>query len=103
MTLLLTQGNALKIPLADESVHCCITSPPYWGLRSYSGEQSQVWGGDPDCVHEWGNDVVKPSNVWGTPNKNSEPGTGSHGIGGGENVSIVGDTASNFCLHCAHA
>lgn len=21
--------------LADESVHCCITSPPYWGLRDY--------------------------------------------------------------------
>ena len=21
--------------LPDESVHCCITSPPYWGLRSY--------------------------------------------------------------------
>ncbi len=33
--LLLTQGNALKIPLADESVHCVVTSPPYWGLRDY--------------------------------------------------------------------
>lgn len=21
--------------LADKSVHCCVTSPPYWGLRSY--------------------------------------------------------------------
>jgi DNA modification methylase len=21
--------------LADESVHACITSPPYWGLRDY--------------------------------------------------------------------
>lgn len=21
--------------LPDESVHCCVTSPPYWGLRSY--------------------------------------------------------------------
>lgn len=21
--------------LPDASVHCCITSPPYWGLRSY--------------------------------------------------------------------
>lgn len=21
--------------LPDESVHCCITSPPYYGLRSY--------------------------------------------------------------------
>ena len=40
MTLLLTQGNALTIPLADESVHCVVTSPPYWGLRDYGiGDQ----------------------------------------------------------------
>jgi DNA modification methylase len=35
VSLLLTQGNALQIPLADESVHCVVTSPPYWGLRDY--------------------------------------------------------------------
>ena len=29
------QGNALQIPLADQSVHCVVTSPPYWGLRDY--------------------------------------------------------------------
>ncbi len=28
-------ANALHIPLADESVQMCVTSPPYWGLRSY--------------------------------------------------------------------
>ena len=33
--LLLTQGNALRIPLADESVHCVVTSPPYFSLRDY--------------------------------------------------------------------
>ncbi len=40
MNLMLTQGNALRIPLADESVHCVVTSPPYWGLRDYGiGDQ----------------------------------------------------------------
>src|SRR5438270_8506148 len=29
--------------LAEESVHCCVTSPPYYGLRSY-GSEPQVWG-----------------------------------------------------------
>jgi DNA modification methylase len=29
------RGSALNIPLADKSVHCVITSPPYWGLRDY--------------------------------------------------------------------
>ncbi len=35
MNLMLTQGNALQIPLADESVHCVVTSPPYFSLRDY--------------------------------------------------------------------
>lgn len=30
-------GDALDVlrTLPDESVHCCVTSPPYWGLRDY--------------------------------------------------------------------
>lgn len=27
--------------LSDRSVHCCVTSPPYWGLRDY-GESEQI-------------------------------------------------------------
>lgn len=35
--------------LAYESVHCVITSPPYWGLRDYG---TGTWeGGDPACDH----------------------------------------------------
>ncbi|HEY9735458.1 MAG TPA: site-specific DNA-methyltransferase [Trichocoleus sp.] len=29
-----------------------VTSPPYYGLRDY-GTDPQVWGGSPDCDHEW--------------------------------------------------
>ena len=29
------QGDARAIPLAAMSVDCCVTSPPYWGLRDY--------------------------------------------------------------------
>lgn len=39
--------------LPDGCVQCCVTSPPYWGLRDYGVEPS-VWGGDPACSHEWG-------------------------------------------------
>ena len=28
--------------LPDESVHCCVTSPPYWGLRSYGGDPGMI-------------------------------------------------------------
>jgi DNA modification methylase len=36
---MLIQGEALRIPLPAQSVHCCVTSPPYWGLRKYAGDQ----------------------------------------------------------------
>jgi DNA modification methylase len=35
------------------SIQCVVTSPPYLGLRRYEGHQKVVWGGDPDCQHEW--------------------------------------------------
>jgi DNA modification methylase len=35
MTWAILNGNALTLPLTDESVQCCVTSPPYWGLRNY--------------------------------------------------------------------
>lgn len=45
--------EGLKL-LADNSVHCICTSPPYFGLRDYETELA-VWDAtDPDCGHEWG-------------------------------------------------
>lgn len=47
----LYQGDCLDVlqTLSDGSVHCCVTSPPYWGLRDYG---TGTWGGgDPDCDH----------------------------------------------------
>lgn len=37
LTWQLYQGDALQTlkQLESESVHCCVTSPPYWGLRDY--------------------------------------------------------------------
>lgn len=32
----LVNANALHIPLKENSVNCCVTSPPYWGLRDYN-------------------------------------------------------------------
>jgi DNA modification methylase len=46
------QGDVIEMlrTLPDESVHCVVTSPPYWGLRDYG---TGTWeGGDPSCDHE---------------------------------------------------
>lgn len=39
--------------LPDESIRCCVTSPPYWGLRKYSGNQDLLWGNHNGCEHEF--------------------------------------------------
>lgn len=43
MSITILRGNALALPLADESVDLVVTSPPYFGLRSYQdgGEHYQ--------------------------------------------------------------
>ena len=51
--LLMVRADARHIPLPSNSVQCVITSPPYWGLRKYTGNQELVWGGVEGCVHEW--------------------------------------------------
>lgn len=53
------QGNALQVlpTLPEASVNCCVTSPPYWGLRSY-GTNAEIWGGaEAACEHEWGEET----------------------------------------------
>ena len=52
----LYQGDARALPVADRSVHCCVTSPPYWGLRDYGLADWE--GGDAKCSH------VKPMPDW---------------------------------------
>jgi DNA modification methylase len=45
------QGDVLDVlpTLPSESVHCVVTSPPYWGLRDYG---TATWnGGDSNCDH----------------------------------------------------
>lgn len=66
----LLQGNAIdKLKqLEDCSVDCCVTSPPYYGLRDYgTGE----WvGGDASCDHKG-----KPFATKSSINKNCGSGT----------------------------
>jgi DNA modification methylase len=47
---MILQANALQIPLADQSVQCVVTSPPYYALRDY-GVDGQL-GLEPvaDCL-----------------------------------------------------
>lgn len=52
------RADARQLPIAEESVQCVVTSPPYWGLRQYDIPPS-IWGGDFDCDHEWGAEQLR--------------------------------------------
>ena len=54
VTQLIT-GDCLEVlrGMQEASVHCVITSPPYWSLRNYGDSTVTVWDGKPDCNHEW--------------------------------------------------
>ena len=70
----LHHADARDIPLPDQSVHCVVTSPPYWGLRSYGLGDWE--GGDAACSHDypvrtWANDSggqLYPHNDHSWPN-----------------------------------
>lgn len=48
------QGDSLSVlkTFPNESIDCCMTSPPYWSLRDY-GLEPLIWDGDPECSHDW--------------------------------------------------
>lgn len=56
--------------LPDNSVHCCVTSPPYWGLRDYGTGRWE--GGDPACTHTPTGASVDPKNPLSTA-RNGKP------------------------------
>jgi len=44
--------------MEDESIQCCVTSPPYWGLRDY-GLKPQIWDSQDGCEHVWGDEIAR--------------------------------------------
>jgi len=76
-----------------DSVDLVVTSPPYWGLRDYGAETIRIWGGLPECDHEW-EGIVKHRSAGGPQVPQSiNP----------RNISVVKaqrDTISNLCSKC---
>src|SRR5437588_11070686 len=50
--ILMGDCRAVLDTLPEQSIQCCVTSPPYYGLRDY-GLPPVVWGGASDCAHQW--------------------------------------------------
>src|SRR3990167_11238778 len=89
------QGDAREVlrGLPERSVHCVVTSPPYWGLRDY-GLEPVVWGGadDGECEHEWGAPIA------GRSQSGSLAGSTLEGAPAG--TERRPEWASTFCRRC---
>lgn len=102
-------ASAHATGLPDASVQCIVTSPPYWGLRKYAGEQGVEWpavdyapmpglpplhipGCDPDCEHEW-TSYFHPGQSGGTASAKVQ-------IKGQDNFQIVPPTEQHYCRKC---
>jgi site-specific DNA-methyltransferase (cytosine-N4-specific) len=83
----LVNGNALRLPLPDKSVHMCVTSPPYWGLRDYGTAEWQ--GGDAGCDHLAGPLASDKSRLHG-----------GKGVGPEEKLKITGMPYRDTCGKC---
>jgi len=92
------QGNVLEVlrQMPDEFVDCIVTSPPYWGLRDYGEETYTIWGGDPNCEHQWEVQVAKHDNL--RPSKVSEKAI----VGSNKELRFrTGEKVKNaFCVKC---
>jgi len=88
------QGDALSVlqTFPDNSIDMCMTSPPYWGLRDYGVEQ--IFGGDKDCEHEWGN----PEKV-GLVNENRQ-GLSTGSVGGIKELHGKKEGQAMTCSKC---
>lgn len=76
----------------SESIDCCITSPPYWGLRDY-GLKGQIWDGYPNCEHQWGSAQITLKHKSGETNPGKE--------GWYKDKGASDDKGNQFCLKCS--
>lgn len=105
--LALLQADARRIPLADATVQCVVTSPPYWGLRKYKGAQELVWpqcprqgepggsGSGTDCRHEWTEETVSDKSNWETFVK-----TDGSTMKSAEQIAASSGFSRGTCLRC---
>ncbi len=94
MTAIFLQGNSRDVlkGLPPDFIHCVTTSPPYFGLRKYDGGE-EVWGGDEDCLHEWGSEIIR---------RDRGSARGDSAVVGNQLREVSGtDTRQgNFCIKC---
>lgn len=89
-------GNSLDVlkTFPSKSIDMAITSPPYYGLRSY-GTEPQIWDGDINCNHEWKQIRTPRPNQSGGKTKKQSTNKGSFAVDYNDRYSY-----SHRCVKC---
>lgn len=107
MTIRIEHGDMREVlaRMEPESVHCVVTSIPFYGLRDYKGPE-EVWpsavGGQPSaCEHDWGewsewHDEREPTKHGKTRTTDRHYGDDSRRFDGNHQKHIAGQ----FCRRC---
>jgi site-specific DNA-methyltransferase (adenine-specific) len=82
--------------LKANSIDCCITSPPYWGLRDY-GLEPLTWDGDLNCDHTF-DTIVKT--IESSKNKDFNERCGGSSGQRKQEASQQTTIESGFCSKC---
>lgn len=93
------QGDCREVmaSLPEKSVHCVVTSPPYYSLRDY-GLPPSMWGADAACEHEWGN--LMPPRPGGRGNKPGEYSTSSLTNPWRQDEAPRATSSGQYCAKC---
>ena len=89
MENVILRGNCLETlkQIPDGTVDCCVTSPPYYGLRDYG---TGKWvGGDPNCDHK-----IEHTR------KDSVCGVGTHSRMENDGIPVGGTIVKSKCPKC---
>ncbi len=98
-------GNILDVlkAMPSDSVDLIVTSPPYYALRKYPDDTNIIWGGDPNCEHEWEIEETRRPNLSG--GKDNSFAKEKLAVKETENYKEQVDyhnrvTTSSFCVKC---
>ena len=97
MKIKLMNGNVLEMlrNIPYESIDCVVSSPPYYGLRSYKGADA-IWGGNPECEHEWVNQEIHKDNLrFRDPNHKASVGNHKN-----QEIYSISNVKTNSCYKC---
>lgn len=81
----------------DNFIDCVVTSPPYYGKRSY-GTPPQIWDAKDGCDHNWGEMIRHPNYDSRSPEEKRRQGGGvGNNLKTQDNAPRCG---GQFCLEC---